>query len=97
MATMASVILLDKSGVAHEVETTADFNHRVYNLGWLPQTGTIEDNYETLLAGSAPTPTPSYIINESGNDGVGRIKVLTQADYNSLATKVPDTLYVIVG
>jgi hypothetical protein len=56
---MASVILLDKSLVEHAVTTTRDFNYRVYGLGWTPKTGTIEENYNILLAGSGPVSPPS--------------------------------------
>lgn len=58
MAPMSSVILISSSGDEVEVTTTREFNHLVYNLGWLPKTGTVEDNFEVLLTG-AGSPAPS--------------------------------------
>lgn len=60
MTPMASVTLLDSAQVEHVVTTTREFIYRVYGLGWRPQTGTIEENFNILLAGSGPvTPNPS--------------------------------------
>jgi hypothetical protein len=62
---MASVILLDKSLVEHTVDTTTEFNHRIYNLGWKPKIGTIEENYDILVAGSGPvTPVDGDFVTD---------------------------------
>jgi hypothetical protein len=54
MASMPTVILLDKLGQENAVSTPTGFVNAVYNYGWRPKTGTVEDNFNALLPSGVP-------------------------------------------